>query len=314
MNVALKKLLESLLTKQYSLTDEELQGLLYEKLEGSEDLKLKDDSLDVLLNRDSERVKRIKQAAEDALKPEFEVRFNNGFKKAKGETMKDFEDRLRTEFGIDTIDKQGVDLVKSIIAAKSKVGDQITIDEIKKHPDFLKIENDWKTRYETDTNELKTKHEQFIADITNREKYNRVDEDVLKIFAELKPVEPENTIVAHNRRKDFLNKFRAYNFELKEDGNHLVLDKDGKRIEDAQLNAVNFKSFVKEMTGNYYEFKVQDGKGAPGNPGGGGGGSVSFTKPTTQEEYAKLLSQYTNEGKTQERLALFAYWRLNKPK
>ena len=127
-----KTILFGVLTKTLNRSEQEITDLLYQQ-EGDE-LKLKDDVLDEILSLDSVRVENIKKNA-----PVPKDRLDNEYKRAEKETMTRFEKSLKDKYSVES-DKEGVELVDSIISAKAKPG-KLSDDDVKKHPLYLDLES-----------------------------------------------------------------------------------------------------------------------------------------------------------------------------
>ena len=134
---------------------------------------------------------------------------------------------------------------------------------------------------------------------------NVVVSDALKEFESLNPVLSTDAKRAYNQKVDFLNKMKAFEYEVQSDGNHII-KVDGKRYENAQGHPIPFRDFVKQQTELYFDLNVQGAKGSAGNNNGNGGaGTGSVTVPTDKREYMIALN---NETDPHKKIALKNAW------
>ena len=99
----------------------------------------------------------------------------------------------------------------------------------------------------------------------------------------------ENQSVAQTRQNDFLSKFENYDYDIAEDGNHLI-KQNGGRMEDQHGNPIKFADFVKGVASLNYDFNVSDDVGNAGNTNDGNKG-VRVDVPKDKAEYmAKMAS------------------------
>jgi len=272
------------LTKAFNATEDEITGLLYEEKDGNK--VLKSDAIDTLIQKDTERVKRIKESVDT------KTIFDNGYKKAQSETLSNFEKDFREKTGY-TGDGKGLELIQAWgdTLKKSK------IEDVKLHPDYLTLEKAKAAEIENLKSEYEGKITEITSNIERDKRLNAIKSDVGKMLLTFSPVLSENPVIARNRQKDFEQKFLDFDYQLDDSGEHIIL-KDGKRMEDLHGNPVKFSAFVKEQASLYYEFK-EGGKGSGAGNGGSGGQNV--VTPKTEEEYHKAIS----EAKTpEERIAI----------
>ena len=288
-----KEILTWLLEQAYNKTPEEIAEL-YIKAADSEEVTLKEDAKDLVLDWDRERVEKLKSSA----KPN-----KDSIKQLRDQTIKevmeDFEKKLKAKYSIESSSK-GLDLVQETIDQVSDC--DISDEKVKLHPAYLELESRKTEEYET----LQMEHEDYKLNQDRRSRLSRVSRDVLGVFATLNPIESENTIVAQTRREDFLKKFEGYDYDIKEDGNHFV-KLDGNRVEDNHGNPVKFQDFVRGIAAMNYDFKQSDDRGTAGNQQtGGSGGSVDI--PKSEKEFLAKYADLKLQGKTEESVALNTAW------
>lgn len=306
----LKDLLLKYLAKINGISEKKAAALIFQKAENGEDLdesKLNDDVLNTLLDKDAARVQKLSKGDEAVTKA-----FDNGYNKALKEEKTNFEKLLRKRHNIDEEGKLKLnDLLDKIDAAKiEKQGTELTEENIKKHPLYLSLERSKKEEIET----LTSSHETALKELENKQASSvmkvSAKNKVLDYFDNLKPVLSKEATKAANQRTSFANLFDAYDFQAGEgDADPLIIDPaTNKRLEDKHGNPVSLADLVQQKADQYYDFVVQDPKGAPGNKGGAGGDGVAV--PDSKEAYeTAILEAKTSE----ERIAIAdAYEAANK--
>ena len=301
MNI--KEILLGYLAKQLGITEDAAAELLYQKSEDDENKEvLKDNALQLLLEKDKERVAAIKSTAVDKTKV-----YDEAYADAKKKVLAKAEKSLAKKYGIEGEEFKLDTLVADIIAKETeglKSEGELTEDAVKKHPAYLALE---RNRNE-EINRLNTEHEDEVkkirADYAKTETLGEVKGKVLTIFDGLKPVLSKDATKAANQRTDFAERFANYDYEKQQDGSYLVLDAEGKRIEDGHGNPISLDKLVERDAGRYYDFAVQDPKGSAGNgDGSGNGDGGKVTVPTSEDEYNMAIINATT---AEEREAITA--------
>lgn len=290
-----KELLTSLVGKTLNIPNEELASLIY-----NEDGTIKAEAVETLASRDATRI----QALKDANKDELTKMHDKGYKKATAESLAKFETELREEYGISDVTLKGKDLVKEI---NSKISKDTTLDEekVKLHPKFLELERKLTNEYipKSEYDKLTGEYNEYKTSFERRQILQAVTQDAIKVFRSLKPVLSKDPTRATNQENDFLQKLTRVDYEVQNDGNHIIKI-DGKRLETANGHPVSFADFIKSEASKSFDFEVQEQRGNGGNNNTGGqGGSV--TVPKTKEEYILAV---TNENDPAKRVALKNAW------
>lgn len=238
------------------MTDEEAQSLFDKTDEGDEILK--EDAVTLLKKRDAQLKKELAKRIKDEFKPELTAKHDEGFSKAKKEVLKKFEDDIRQQYGVDS-DKTGTELIQDIIAHTKES------EDIKTHPDYLKLERRLQGEYvpKTEYEKVATDFEQYKQAVSRDMVLGKVTEDARKIFRGAKPILSKDPERAANQEAEFLRQFRNFDYELQDDGQHVVI-KDGKRLENDNMNAISFPEFVKARTLQLFDIQEQDEKGGTG--------------------------------------------------
>lgn len=281
------ELLYQLATKLFNKSEDEIKKLLLN--ENGEPL---ENGIENIIALDNARIKRIKGENHDA-----------GYGKAKKETASEIEKFYREKFGINTDGNYEAiaEAISEQIASSSTKGKQITDDDVKKHPAYLKLEKEYvpKSKYE----ELDNQFNQFKTGIDRRIKFDKVKERALVELENMKPDYPDVPQIKQNLVNAFIKEIESFeDFEFVE--NEIVAIKDGKRVDDGRGNPTTFEQIVKEKAAGYFKFLESDAKGNAGNKNNG----VQSNPPAgkyvfkTKEEAVNAYEKAKAEGASQEEL------------
>ena len=282
----MKTIITGLLSKAYNFDNGKIAELFKDgETELSEEQQT--EILNKILEIDAQRVENIKKSVDkkDA--------FQDGFKKAKSEVLTDFEKGLKEKFGIES-DKTGLELVEEVVSKKSEGGQSgdITEDAIKRSKVFQDMESNLKKQITTVKTEYETKINEIQDGYKAEQTFSNVSQKALQIFNGLNPILPQNKTVADNQVKFFVNSLKDFKFDV-QDERIVVMDKDGKVLEDGHGNSRSFEDIVKETASGLFEFKANNGGSGSGNGGqgqGGSGSSYAGNVPKTFEELEKVMS------------------------
>ena len=282
----MKTIITGLLSKAYNYDNGKIAELFKDgETELSEQQQT--EILNKILEIDAQRVENIKKSVDkkDA--------FQDGFKKAKSEVLTDFEKGLKEKFGIES-DKTGLELVEEVVSKKSEGGQggDVTEDAIKRSKVFQDMESNLKKQVTTVKTEYETKINEIQDGYKAEQTFSNVSQKALQIFNGLNPILPQNKTVADNQVKFFVNTLKDFKFDV-QDERIVVMDKDGKVIEDGHGNSRSFEDIVKETASGLFEFKANNGGSGSGNGGqgqGGSGSSYAGNVPKTFEELEKVMS------------------------
>ena len=282
----MKTIITGLLSKAYNFDNGKIAELFKDgETELSEDQQK--EILQKLLDEDAKRVEAIKKSVDT--KPAFQ----DGFKKAQGEILTKFEKDLKEKFGLES-DKMGLELVEELVSKKSEGGQggDVTEDAIKRSKVFQDMESNLKKQITTVKTEYETKINEIQDGYKAEQTFSNVSQKALQIFNGLNPILPQNKTVADNQVKFFVNTLKDFKFDV-QDERIVVMDKDGKVIEDGHGNSRSFEDIVKETASGLFEFKANNGGSGSGNGGqgqGGSGSSYAGNVPKTFEELEKVMS------------------------
>lgn len=282
----MKTIITGLLSKAYNFDNGKIAELFKDgETELSEDQQK--EILQKLLDEDAKRVEAIKKSVDT--KPAFQ----DGFKKAQGEILTKFEKDLKEKFGLES-DKMGLELVEELVSKKSEGGQggDLTEDAIKRSKVFQDMESNLKKQITTVKTEYETKINEIQDGYKAEQTFSNVSQKALQIFNGLNPILPQNKTVADNQVKFFVNSLKDFKFDV-QDERIVVMDKDGKVLEDGHGNSRSFEDIVKETASGLFEFKANNGGSGSGNGGqgqSGSGSSYAGNVPKTFEELEKVMS------------------------
>lgn len=277
------KTLETLLyltTKQFNLSEDEAKTLLI-----VED-KLRDDAADVILEKDKQRIAK--------LKAERETKYNEGYQTAEKKFKTHAEELFKKKTGYSGQEDNFEAMFDNWFAQQKetlKQKKEVTDDDIKKHPLFIDLET--KSIPKEKYDELQKSFDQFKTESQRKAVMDTVTARAWDVVAARNPILSENQTVAENRKRDFLAKFSSFDYEL-QDGRIIVL-KDGKRIEDAHGNLKTFEAFTVELAEQNFDFRAQEYKENGGNRNDTT--TVTVTEnPKTEAEYFAALDKYNSNS------------------
>lgn len=282
----MKTIITGLLSKAYNFDNGKIAELFKDgETELSEDQQK--EILQKLLEEDAKRVEAIKKSVDT--KPAFQ----DGFKKAQGEILTKFEKDLKEKFGLES-DKMGLELVEELVSKKSEGGQggDLTEDAIKRSKVFQDMESNLKKQIKQTETDYQAKINEIQDGYKAEQTFSNVSQKALQIFNGLNPILPQNKTVADNQVKFFVNSLKDFKFDV-QDERIVVMDKDGKVLEDGHGNSRSFEDIVKETASGLFEFKANNGGSGSGNGGqgqGGSGSSYAGNVPKTFEELEKVMS------------------------
>ena len=282
----MKTIITGLLSKAYNFDNGKIAELFKDgETELSEQQQT--EILNKILEIDAQRVENIKKSVDN------KDAFQDGFMKAKSEVLSEFEKGLKEKFGIES-DKTGLELIEEVVSKKSEggQGSDVTEDAIKRSKVFQDMESNLKKQVTTVKTEYETKINEIQDGYKAEQTFSNVSQKALQIFNGLNPILPQNKTVADNQVKFFVNTLKDFKFDV-QDERIVVMDKEGKVIEDGHGNSRSFEDIVKETASGLFEFKANNGGSGSGNGGqgqGGSGSSYAGNVPKTFEELEKVMS------------------------
>lgn len=288
-------------TKMFNWTEAEAKERLFE---GEE---LKEDYADIILEADKARIQKLKD--------ERTQYHDTGFKKAEKQFKSYAEETFKKLTGYSGSEDNFEAMFATWHEAEKKKlvkNVEVSEDAVKKHPAYIALETERipKTEYE----KLQKDFDEFKTTQQRERVMGVVTDSAWSVVSAKNPILSENPQVADNRRRDFLAKFAGYDYDLN-DGKIIVIDKDGKRVEDAHGNPKTFDAFVMDLAVLNFDFRAQGDKGQAGNkPGEKDGVIVISEKPTTKEEYHAALDKWNGASAehAKQRIAIKDYYYAHK--
>lgn len=274
----MEKQIRELAQRVFGMKDDEVNSLF--KKTADDKLEMSDDAVDILSRKHRSRIDDIQSDHRNQLT---EIH-DKGYKKAQKEAMEKFEQQLKQKYSVDS-DKYGADLVDEILSKKSEG----KIEDVKTHPDYVALEKKLQSDFvpKNKLEEIQNEFNSFKQGVERSNTLNKVKEDARNIFRSLNPILSKDQKRAANQESDFLNKLESFDYQVRENGDHLII-KDGKRLENENYNPVNFAEFVKSKASDYFDFSDQQVRGNSGiSDSGGSGSSIAFKD---KGEFLKALN------------------------
>lgn len=288
-----EEVLTGLLSTSYKLDETGVASLK------EEDGSFKDDALDNLTKMDVERVANLRNDGE-------KVRAET-YSRGKREALEGLERELRDEFGIKATDKKGKDLIKAIVAERTKGGDTLTEETVKAHPLYLKLEEHANALPKTFEEQLKAREAEVRAEFKAERDFDRVRASAMKVFKGMNPILPKNEDVANAQLTLLDQALKGLKYQLVEENGEIVdivpMKADGSgRLEDAHGHPVKFEALIKATGAKYFEFAEGDQREGADDPNrkgkeSGKGGDTKAFDPKTVDQYAAEWQRITDTEK-----------------
>lgn len=300
-----KAILMELVGTAYNIPDGELQELLKKP-----DAELTDADDKTL----AETFKTRHRNVITSINKTAELKLDEKFKAGERKKAQEFEQSLRDIFGVDS-KKQGQELIEDIkenlAASSGKNASELTDDDVKKHPLYIRAENDYKSKVKALGEEKDKAINDLKAEYNRKEVFGKVSKSALQYFEELKPVLSEDPKKAAAQKERFLKDMAEYEFEEIE--GKIVVTKNGKVVEDEFGNKKDLQKIVTEVASLTFDFRVAEDRNSPngedggkGKDDGGQGSSYKGKLPKTQAEYETMQNDQTIPLK--DRMAINDYW------
>jgi hypothetical protein len=232
----------------------------------------------------------------------------NQYKRGIKEQAAKLEKALREKYEIES-EATGMDLIEEVFAKQMegvKEQSQLKDEDVEKHPLFI-------TKRAALEKQLKAQQKEYEEKMQQRENEIRYEQTLLKVkpklISELKAmgaVLPDDPNLASEWEAMFIEKMvKKYKFQ--ENGEDLtILDSDGKPVQDAYQNMVNFKGLIEHEGKKLFQFRKAEDRSSAGNQSTG-----ATSKPMSEQEWIKASA----EAKTpQERAELFKQYQATQQK
>lgn len=292
------KILLKYFATQHGITEEAAAELLLKKSEDGKQIatELSDEAVKILAEKDKERVEKLKGNVDKT------KIFNEAYNKAKKEEVGKVEKTLAERFNLDNSLKLD-ELITAIAESKAPKGGELTDESVKKHPLYVSLERAKTTELKELTDSHKAELEKVQKTQQKASVVSSVTKSAMGYFDSFNPVLSEDKVRATNQRNEFAKKFADYDYEpISGSNDYVILDKDGKRLEDGHGNALTLEAFTRQLAEPVFDFAVQNPKGNSGNEGKAGG---AVKAPNNEDEYNTAIF---NASSPEERAEITAAW------
>jgi hypothetical protein len=226
-----------------------------------------------------------------------------GYKSAERKVNTQYEQALKEKFGLQS-DAKGLELIEEASEAiETKLATakptEITETQIKKHPLFLNmekqlqdVEKNLTTKFEQEKSQLQEAWQQEKVFTTAKEKATAVI-DSLNLVLDPDPAK------AAAQKSIIIRDLEQYKF-MDNNGELVLLDKEGNRLENETGHAIRFEDAVKKIATTYFTPQKVEQKSSPNRQADEANAPI-VTMPKNADEYRKLLMDDTIEpAKKQE--------------
>lgn len=238
-------------------------------------------------------------------KSEGTERFNQGVGKGQKETAKKFEKKLREVFNVDDT-LEGDELLNHIeteavpALSKGSNGDKpdltkVTEEDLAKIPAFINKSKEFQTQLKAKEKEKETAVQAVKAEQTNAQILSEASTKAMAMLDGKNPILPKDAAKASVLKKKLLvDELGGHKFMKGTDGSLIPLDAEGKQLNDANGNPVDFNTLVDGIINNNFEFNTTDPRQSPANKNHQGQQQQSkeYTgkAPANSAEYLDLLT------------------------
>lgn len=231
--------------------------------------------------------------------------FNQGHQKGFSEGATKIEEEIKVKHAI-TSDKKGIELLDEIIAEKSKpVKLELEEDKVKAHPAFIKMRDDLEKKVkETDTT-WKTKYEDRDKSIAKEQMFKSVLDKAKTQVTSLKPILPKDAAKAEKQMELLVMELAKLEYNDDADKKGYIILKDGKSLEDANGNRIQFEQLVKNIASGIWDFEEGSSRSTGANNNDDSGASskknLNVKTPANEKEYMEAIA---NEKDPEKRMAI----------
>ena len=259
----MSEILNDLLQKVYNLPENEVASLYKLDEEGKPTNEYAENALDVILQKDAERVAALKGKPIDTTEL-----YNKAVKETEGKIHSKWEESLRADYPtVDPERKLRGDALR--LAVKEFRFQQQEIPDVKNHPEFLSLEKKALQMVEEKENEWKQRFEEQEQTFVQRQQWEGITKDIRSYFFGSGFVLPEDKVKQEAHFEDFVPKFQGFKFQRNADGTILVMNPDGSRVENQHGHPIFLHDLVLLKGKERYDVQKQPPVGSAGNDNGG---------------------------------------------
>lgn len=235
--------LNETLVKVFKLTEEQL-ATLYNEAGDLTDLK-------VITEADEKRVAKFNT--------EKTGQYNRGIKEGASKIEKEIKEKYGES------DLIGVELVDSIVTKVTEETAKTGSKDISKHPDYIKLQTEIGKQLKERDKEWQAKLDLKETEFKKAVIFDKVKSKALSFLDSSKAILPGDVKKAENWKNTYVNELKGYNYLENEDGSIIVLDKEGKSLQDKHGNPITFDEVVKTTADNYFDYTVAEPRTSSGN-------------------------------------------------
>lgn len=249
---------------------------------------LADDAPDKVLAAYSEHLDTVRQDASGDKDEQFkfgERKTNDAWRKAV------------KALGVKTDKKEPSEVLAELMAIKGSTV-EITEDVVKKHPAYLNLETEHVNLKNGMEQTLAEKLAAKDAEHTRERMLSQVIETAEAQLLGMKPILSKDPTRAKNQRLPFIQELRSLNYQALEgngDSPFLLLDNEGKRLNDKLGHPVKFTDKVKEIGEKYFDFEAGEQRSNMGDPDKGTSNKSMGVVPKDPTERADFLYKIAND-------------------
>jgi hypothetical protein len=207
--------------------------------------------LAVVIEADTKRVAKFSS--------EKTAQYNRGIKEGAGKIEKELKEKYEVES-----DLIGVELVDLVVTKQLETASKDKKD-ITKHPDYIKLETSIDKKLKDRDKDWEGKIEVLKSDFNKAKFFEKIRDKALANLESRKPILPSDPAKAQVWKDTYLNELRQGNYQESEDGEPIVLDKEGNALKDKHGNPVTFAEYEKSISDKYFEYPVAEKRDSPGN-------------------------------------------------
>lgn len=278
----LKQLMVDFLSKTLGKSNEEINGLLFQK---ADDGALTDELSETAFQSLTElHAAHLASIRDDAGQDQY----NEGHKAGKFEALNKAEEEIRKAYGL-----EGKGKLKELITEAVSKASTLTEDKVQTHPLYVAAFQKWEEEKAALIEEKEKTVSEIKAQVERQQRFSQVaptiDEALLKAGVSADFLKPA-------AKKAFLSQFEGKDFEVTETGTY-IKGPDGKLMKDALGHPLKLETFVSQAAPEWFPIEKQPGRQSPGNDPTNPPKPAKWTKdnvPKTFKEFEAVYS--TLEG------------------
>ena len=186
--------------------------------------------------------------------------YNRGIKEGAMKIEKEIKDK----YGVES-DVIGVELVDSVVLKQVEEATKAGAKDISKHPEYIKLQTEIDKRLKERDKEWGDKIALKEKEFNSEKLFSKIRDKALTNLDSRKPMLPSDPKKAQVWKETYLNELKSYNYQESDDGNPIVLDKEGNVLKDAHGYAISFDEFEKSIADKYFEYPKGEARSSAGN-------------------------------------------------